>query len=398
MQGGKNMSEFNENRSYDTQYGMPNKEKKSHPVLLVLLCTVLSLLSGALGGWFAMTRFGSGSTVVVQSEEAGTSPATTVNSESGNKTISEVAEEISPSVVEIFTEMTGTSYGFFGGTYTSRAAGSGVIISADGYIITNNHVVENAESITVNTYDGTEYEAVLVGTDSKSDIAVIKVNADNLTPAVIGDSSLIKAGDTAIVVGNPLGTLGGSVTHGIISAASRELVISNESMELIQTDATINSGNSGGGLFDGNGHLIGIVNAKDSGTTTSGSLIEGIGFAIPINSAMDVAQELIEYGRVTNRPMLGVYIQTLQQDTQKYKAGVYIQDTISGGGAEKAGLKALDRIISVDGQEITSYTDLSKVLRGKQIGDTVKVVIERDGEQHTFDVVLTGSLEDSKEG
>ena len=294
--------------------------------------------------------------------------------------------------------MTGTSYGFFGGTYTSRAAGSGVIISADGYIITNNHVVENAESITVNTYDGTEYEAVVVGTDSKSDIAVIKVDADNLTPAVIGDSSLIKAGDTAIVVGNPLGTLGGSVTHGIISAASRELVISNESMELIQTDATINSGNSGGGLFDGNGHLIGIVNAKDSGTTTSGSLIEGIGFAIPINSAMDVAQELIEYGRVTNRPMLGVYIQTLQQDTQKYKAGVYIQDTISGGGAERAGLKALDRIISVDGQEITSYTDLSKVLRGKQIGDTVKVVIERDGEQQTFDVVLTGSLEDSKEG
>jgi S1-C subfamily serine protease len=113
---------------------------------------------------------------------------------------------------------------------------------------------------------------------------------------------------------------------------------------------------------------------------------------------MDVAQELIEYGRVTNRPMLGVYIQTLQQDTQKYKAGVYIQDTISGGGAERAGLKALDRIISVDGQEISSYTDLSKVLRSKQIGDTVKVVIERDGEQQTFDVVLTGSLEDSKEG
>lgn len=392
------MSEFNERNSYDTQYGTPNREKKSRPVLLVLVCTIMSLLAGALGGYLAVTHFGSGSTVVVQSQESGTSPTTTANGSAGSKTVAEIAEEISPSVVEIFTEVTLNSYGFFGGTYTSQAAGSGVIISADGYIITNNHVVADANTITVKTYDGTEYTAEVIGTDSKSDIAVIRIEAENLTPAVIGDSSLIKAGDTAIVVGNPLGTLGGSVTHGIISAASRELVISNESMELIQTDATINSGNSGGGLFDGNGHLIGIVNAKDSGTTSSGSLIEGIGFAIPINYAMDVASELMEYGKVTNRPMLGVYIQTLQQDTQKYKAGVYIQDTMSGGGAEKAGLKALDRLVSIDGQEITGYTDLSKLLRNKKVGDIVEVVVERDGEQLTFSVELTGSLEERKEG
>lgn len=392
------MSEFNENNSYNTQYGTPNRENRSRPMLMVLICAVTSLLAGALGGWLAVTRLGSSSPVIVQSQETGTSPATTVQSQQTNKTISEVAEAISPSVVEIFTEVTMNSYGFFGGTYTSQAAGSGVIISADGYIITNNHVLEDANSITVKTYDGTEYEASVIGTDSKSDIGVIKIEADNLTPAVIGDSSLIKAGDTAIVVGNPLGTLGGSITHGIISSASREMIISNESMELIQTDATINSGNSGGGLFDGNGNLIGIVNAKDSGTTSSGALIEGIGFAIPINYAMDVASELMTYGKVTNRPMLGVYIQTLQQDTQKYKAGVYIQDVMTGGGADKAGLKALDRIVSVDGENIASYSDLSIVLRDKKVGDSVKVVVERDGEEMSFDVTLTGSVEETEKG
>ena len=391
------MSEFNENEQFHTQYETPVKEKKSHPVLLVIICTVVSLLAGTFGGWFAVTHFATGNATpnvtVEQVSEPSPSPTSVVNNESSVKTIAEVAEEITPSVVEIFTEVTVQSYGFFGGTYTGQAAGSGVIISSDGYIVTNNHVAEDANSITVRTYDGTEYEAKLIGTDSKTDIAVIKVEANDLKPAVIGDSSLIKAGDTAIVVGNPLGTLGGSVTTGIISAASREIVISNESMELIQTDATINSGNSGGGLFDGNGKLIGIVNAKDSGTTSSGALIEGIGFAIPINTAMDIASELMEYGKVTNRPMLGVYISTVQQDTQNYKAGVYIQDTISGGAAEKAGLKPYDRIIAIDDTEIASYTDLSIFLRNKKVGDTVTVTVERDGEQLNFDLVLTGTLE-----
>ena len=386
------MSEFNE---YDSSQDQ-SKEKKFSPVLLVAVCAVVSLLTGLLGGWIAMTRFGSGSPTIVQESQEGPSPATTVNSGTGTKTITEVAEMISPSVVEIYTEVTLNSYGFFGGTYKTQAAGSGVIISPDGYIVTNNHVLADAESVTVRTYDGTEYEAKVIGSDSKSDIGVVKIEAEGLTAATIGDSSLLKAGDTAIVVGNPLGTLGGSVTQGIISAASRELIIDNESYELIQTDATINSGNSGGGLFDGNGRLIGIVNAKDSGTTSSGSLIEGIGFAIPVNTAMDIADQLITSGKVTNRPMLGVYIQTVQQDTEKYKAGVYIQDVITGGGAEKAGLKALDRIISVNGETITSYSDLSIILRKLKVGDTVEVVVERDGEEMHFDVVLTGSLEETE--
>ena len=280
----------------------------------------------------------------------------------------------------------------FGGTYTSQAAGSGVIISKDGYIITNNHVVEDANSITVTTYDNKQYNATLVGTDPASDIAVIKIDADEeLSAATVGDSSKLQAGDTAVVIGNPLGTLGGTVTDGIISSPSREMVINNQSMELIQTNAEINSGNSGGGLFDGNGNLVGIVNAKDSGTTSSGTVIEGIGFAIPINSAMKVADELIQYGKVIDRATLGVYLQEVSSNYFNYTPGLYITGTANGSGAERAGLKAYDRIVSADGNEINSQSDLTKVLRDKNVGDTISLTIERNGKQMDVQVTLGSS-------
>ena len=374
------------------------KQKKSHPVLSTILAAVVGCASGMGGAWFYATHYGSSATTIVyQSETASSSDSSSTtavsNGTSSEMTIADVAAKAAPSVVEIVIEEQTTTYGFFGGTYTSSAAGSGVIISSDGYIITNNHVVEGADTITITTYDGTEYSAELIGTDSKSDIAVIKVDATGLTAATIGDSSTIAVGDTAVVIGNPLGTLGGTVTNGIISAVSREVVISNESMELIQTNAAINSGNSGGGLFDGNGNLIGIVNAKDSGTTSSGATIEGLGFAIPINTAMDVAKQLIEYGKVTNRATLGVYLQTLSQSTQNYSAGLYISDVIVGSGADEAGLQAYDRIVSIDGTEVSSYTDLSAVLNKKSVGDTVTLTIERNGQTMDVEVTLTGSLD-----
>ena len=306
--------------------------------------------------------------------------------------IPDIAAKASPSVVEIRTEVTQKSYGLFGGSYTSQAAGSGVIISKDGYIITNNHVVENASSITVTTYDGTTYDAKLVGTDKKSDIGVLKIEADNLLPATIGDSSTIQVGQTAVVIGNPLGTLGGTVTDGIISAASRELTINNESMTLIQTNAAINSGNSGGGLFDGNGNLIGIVNAKDSGTTSSGATIEGLGFAIPINEAMDVAQQLIASGYVTDRATIGVSLQTLTSDYGEYPAGLYIASVVPDSGADKAGLKPYDRIIGADGNDVSDYTALSRILQAKKVGDTIRLTIVRDDQQMDIDVTLGNSI------
>ena len=383
----------------ENRYSYRNRNAgKGHPILTILLSAAISLFCGLGGGWFAYTHLdrqnGGGSAVVHESDSQGTSEITSVSSSDtgAGLTITEVAQKAAPSVVEIVITATTQGYGFFGGTYTSTAAGSGVIITEDGYIITNNHVVSGAETITVTTYDGKTYEAQLIGTDSKTDVAVIKIDAKNLKAAVIGDSSKISAGDTALVIGNPLGTLGGSVTSGIISAPSRELVLNGEAMELIQTDATINSGNSGGGLFDGNGNLIGIVNAKDSGTTSSGAVIEGIGFAIPVNTAKSVAEELIQYGEVRDRATIGIYLQTLTQDTQDYKAGVYITGLIKGGGAEAAGLQAYDRILSVDGQEITAYTDISRILRDKDPGDTIEMEIDRAGEQMKFTVKLTGSL------
>lgn len=373
------------------------KKRRTNTAAVIASSAAISMICGVGGGWFAATHVGNSTPTVIyeSSNSGGVSPSTTSQQNATGMTIADVAAKASPSVVEIVTEVTQQSYGFFGGTYTAQAAGSGVIISTDGYIITNNHVVEDANSITVTLYDGKEYEAELVGTDAKTDIAVIKIQASGLTSATIGDSSKIATGDTAVVIGNPLGTLGGSVTSGIISATSREIVLNNESMELIQTNATINSGNSGGGLFDGSGNLIGIVNAKDSGQTSSGAIIEGIGFAIPINTAMDVASELMQYGQVTDRPTIGVYLQELTSDTQNYKAGLYITDIITGSGAEAAGLQPYDRIISIDGNEVSSYTELSRYLRNKSVGDTITLTVVRNDQEMSFNVTLTGTLSDN---
>ena len=372
----------------------PKKHRKGGTVAIAIACGLAAGFGGSAIGYAVFNGTGSGGTTVVY-KDASSSDASTKNtsvtSESGDLSTADIAAKASPSVVEINVTGTETYYGMFGGTYQTEAAGSGVIISADGYIITNNHVVEDGSDYKVVTSDGTEYTASLVATDSKSDIAVLKVDATDLTPATIGDSDKIQVGDKAVVIGNPLGTLGGTVTDGIISATNRQITINNESMNLIQTNAAINSGNSGGGLFDGQGSLIGIVNAKDSGTTSSGTTIEGLGFAIPINEAMDVAQQLMENGKVTDRASLGVYVQELQQDSGRYKAGVYITSLVNGGGAEAAGLKVYDRIVKVDDTDITSYTDLSAVLSSHKIGDKVSVTVERDGNEKTYDVTLGSS-------
>ncbi len=381
----------------------PTTTPKKKPITTRIFATIgkgaLAALCGIGGAWFYTSHSNGGKVVVYQTSQEGTSKTTSVASADNGQglTVSEAAAKAAPSAVEIQTEVTTQSYGMFGGTYTTNTAGSGVIISKDGYIITNNHVIEGAQKITVTTQDGTQYDATLVGTDEKSDIAVLKVDADALTPATIGDSSTISVGDTAVAIGNPLGTLGGTVTDGIISATSRELVVNNESMRLIQTNATINSGNSGGGLYDGNGNLIGIVQSKDSGTTSSGATIEGLGFAIPINDAMDVANQLIQNGKVTDRATLGVYLQTLTAPQGNYTAGVYITDVIDGSGAQAAGLKAYDKIVAADGTEIATFPNLSAILKDKKPGDTVDLTIERDGKQMQVTVTLTGTLDTSSE-
>lgn len=370
------------------------KQLKSRPILIIVLSAFISLLCGLGGAYFAITHLQNQSTIVYQSTDNSNVSSVVADGSYGNSfTITDAVTKAAPSVVEIKTESELTSYNMFGGTYIAEAAGSGVILSEDGYIITNHHVIEDASTIKVKTYDGKEYDATLIGTDKLSDIAVIKVEASGLKAVTIGDSAKIQAGDIAIVIGNPLGTLGGSVTDGIISSPSREITISGEAMNLIQTDAEINSGNSGGGLFNGNGNLIGVVNAKDSGTTSSGATIEGIGFAIPINYAMEIAEDLIANGKVSNRATIGVYLQELSNSNEKYSAGLYITDTIKGSAAEKVGLHPYDKIAKVDGIEIKAYTDLSKILRNKKVGDIITMTIVRDGTEIDFDITLTGTID-----
>ncbi len=241
-------------------------------------------------------------------------------------------------------------------------------------------MIRNAESIAVRTTDGTEYEASLIGTDEKSDIAVIKVDASGLKPAEIGDSSLIHVGDTAVVIGNPLGTLGGTVTNGIISALDRQLIINNQALNLIQTNAAINSGNSGGGLFDVNGNLVGINTLKYSGSYYSTSSYEGLGFAIPIDLAVDVASDLIQYGSV-QRAALGVVVRPVSgaEEASEWAtpAGLWVESLVEGGPAERAGVLAGDYITAINGVRVTTSREFTGIIDQYEAGDTVELTIAR---------------------
>ncbi|MDR0570064.1 MAG: trypsin-like peptidase domain-containing protein, partial [Clostridiales Family XIII bacterium] len=229
--------------------------------------------------------------------------------------VAETAALVKNSVVEISTE-TAQTFGRLG-QYISQGAGSGVVITADGYIVTNYHVIKDARAINVKLADGKDYPASVKGSDAKTDLAVIKINQNGLTPAVQGNSAVLKVGDPAIAVGNPLGELGGTVTAGIISALDREIQIDDETFSLLQTDAAINPGNSGGGLFNMSGELVGVVNAKSSGTE-----IEGLGFAIPINTAKPVISDLIAYGYVRGRIDTGLTLVDVQNSRTAFMYNV----------------------------------------------------------------------------
>ena len=271
------------------------------------------------------------------------------------------------------------------GQSTGTSSGSGVIISDDGYIVTNHHVIEGAQTIKVCTNDDIEYDAELVGSDEKSDIAVLKIDASDLPYATFADSDSIEIGDDAIAIGNPLGS-GISVTTGIISALHREITIDNEVMVLLQTNAEINSGNSGGGLFNISGQLIGIVNAKTT-NAANGMTVEGLGYAIPSNTVLRVADELIENGYVKDRPTLGVTVTQVGNSMQGFEPGLYITDIQEGSAAEKAGLQTYDRIIEFNGETIESYTDLSSVLNELSVGDKVSMKVIRNDQE--IEVQLT---------
>ena len=385
------------------QQAQPPKKHKKINGARVARSVVSLVLAAAMGfaGGFVGAKFGGSGKVVIQqaapSSTANSDPGTdnavsTASSTGSTLSTEQVADMVSPSVVVITTEQVVYSqWSWYGQNQVESGAGSGVIISSDGYILTCAHVVDGASTITV-TIGDKDYPATLVGEDTTSDIAVIKVEADGLTPATVGDSDGLKVGQSVMAVGNPLGELGGTVTGGMISALNRSVTIQGSSsvntMSLIQMDASVSPGNSGGGLFNMSGELVGIVNAKSSSSDA-----EGLGFAIPINDAIKVAQELLENGYVTGRPYLGItYLGVEDAQTAAQLGvnayGVYVVEVVKGGPADKAGLKSGDRIVSIDGSEIGTKDDLSALMQKHTAGDSLAITIARGGQMQTISVTL----------
>lgn len=356
-------------------------ENKKNSYIVVI---ILSLLFGLVGGFAGNYVYDL--TYRKEAKEEHTEIQTKDNNVqlvSSTKEISSLKEGIQKaydSVVEI--TVTTEVQTFFNQVYEAPASGSGVIISDDGYIITNNHVVKDAKTIKVKLYNGKEYDAELIGADSKTDIAVVKIEENRLPAVQCSSSDTIEVGDDVFVIGNPLG-YGISVSEGIISATTKDITVENEILTVTQTTAAVNGGNSGGGLFNIAGEMIGVINAKSSGTN-----VEGMGYAIPISDALTTALDIIDYGYVKNRATLGVSIREISND-YFYENGVYIANLIKGGAAETAGIKIGDRLISYNDEEIDSYARLSYYLKGSSVGDTIKLVVKRDDKELTYNVTLT---------
>ena len=378
----------------------PKKKKDGSKLAKSAVALVLAAAMGFVGG-FAGAQFGNaGHKVVIQQVERSASSASSEAADeaadgtavSSGMTTAQVAKMVSPSVVVITTEQVVYSqWSWYGQSQVESGAGSGVIISSDGYILTCDHVVSGASNITV-TIGDTDYTATVVGEDSTSDVAVLKIDANGLTPAVVGDSDALAVGDNVLAVGNPLGELGGTVTSGIVSALNRSVSIQSSgsvnTMSLIQMDASVSPGNSGGGLFNMNGELVGVVNAKSSSSDA-----EGLGFAIPINDAMKVAQDLLENGYVTGRPYMGItYLAVTDAQTAQQLGvnayGIYVADVVKGGPADKAGLQVGDRIVSIDGTEVAQKTDLGTIIQQHSAGDTLSITVARDGQMQTVSLTL----------
>ena len=284
------------------------------------------------------------------------------------------------STVGIVTSAVTTN--FWGQQTQSAAAGSGFIFTDDGYIITNYHVIEGANTVTVSTYDGTQYDAKIIGYDESNDVAVLKVEAEGLTPVVIGSSGKLNVGDSVVAIGNPLGELTFSLTAGAVSALNRDVTMSSGStQELIQTDCAINSGNSGGALFNMYGEVVGITNAKYSGSSGSGASIDNIGFAIPMDDVYNIITSIIEKGYI-EKPYIGVSVISVSDETQKYglPQGAAVQSLTDDGPAKAAGLQVNDIITKVNDTEITSSNDLVKTIGACKPGDRITLTLYRQGQ------------------
>ncbi len=362
---------------------VPGTARRGISGILAFFIVVASFAGGLAGGYAA--GLAGGKTVFYQAPSHPPVGVSQPAGELGN--YADIVSSFYNSVVEVVTEEVWYK-GFFK-TELNEGAGSGVIFSEDGYIVTNNHVVNGASVIKVTLTNGSTYTASLVGTNPELDIAVIKIKASNLQPVILGTSASLRVGDLALAMGNPLGTLGGTVTNGIISAMDRALEVEGQTMVLMQTNAAVNPGNSGGGLFNRYGELIGIVNAKSVGED-----IEGLGFAIPVDIVKPAVEDIIlNGGTQSTRPAIGIIAVEINDDetAEQYgvsRFGVYVQEVKEHSGAFGV-LEVGDCFVSINGKVITTLADISEVLSGCKIGDEITAQIIRGTETLEVTVVLT---------
>ena len=375
----------------------PKEKKKSFltrksAALLLAFCVLASAGMGIGGGMlgYQLSRDNTPTSTTSNNTTNAQQMSNQTTTPEGELTVEQIAAKAADSVVEITTEGVSTDSAMR--QVITQGAGSGVILSEDGKIVTNNHVIDGASKITVTLKNGESYDATLVGTDSETDVALLKINATGLTPAEMGDSDSLQVGETAVAIGNPLGQLGGTVTNGIISALDRDITLEDQTMTLLQTNAAINPGNSGGGLFNGQGQLIGVVVAKSSGEN-----VEGLGFAIPVNKVQKVVDQLSEYGYVKGRVALGVSLVdiTTEQQALMYQVpqlGVYIWQVTEGGSAQEAGLQQGDCIQAIDETKVSTATEVKEILQQHQVGDTIAIQVLRNGQTGTVNVTLKESI------
>ena len=377
---------YNENYQPDNSGASAPAGEKKKTTVLVAVGLVLALLMGILGSAIGNSLFGKGSTTIYEGQRE-SSVIDVAKVDTGKlMTPAEVYAANVNSTVGITTSVTTNFWGF---QTTSAASGSGFILTGDGYVLTNYHVIESSNSISVTLYDGKSYDAVLIGYDESSDIAVLKIDAEGLTPVVLGDSDNLNVGDSVVAIGNPLGELTFSLTSGAVSALNREITLSNSvTMNLIQTDCAINSGNSGGALFNLYGEVIGITNAKYSGSG-SGASIDNIGFAIPINHVRGIVESIIENGYVA-KPYIGVIVSDVSEETMGYglPAGAAVKAVSEDSPAEKAGLQVNDIITAVNGKEISGRTGLSEAVSAASVGDTLTLTVYRQGKTISVNVTV----------
>ena len=337
----------------------------------------------------------------VSAVNSGTSVSGSPVASDGSLTPSQVYAMNVNSVVAIsnYATVTSSGYGYFGGSGSQQlvSTGSGFILSEDGYVITNYHVAEAAEKLTITTYAGDEYEAQLIGYDELNDIALLKVDATGLDAVEIGSSDDMIIGDMVVAIGNPLGELTSTQTVGYISGKDRAVSTDGTIINMLQTDAAINSGNSGGPLFNMKGQVVGITTAKYSGSSSSGATIEGIGFAIPIDDVMSMIDDLREYGYVKNQAYLGVTVRDIDSSTASMyslPSGSYVETVVEGGSADRAGVEPKDIIIAVGEYDVGGNSELTSALRKFKAGDTTTITVYRSGQEVVLDITFDEKPQD----